>query len=248
MEPYFSDGEIKICHGDAWRLIPGLGQFDLVLTDPPYSSGGAMRSDRSQPASQKYQHSEAIKKHAGFSGDNRDQRSFEKWCAYWMGEALNVTRDGGVLGCFIDWRNLPSLVDAIQIAGWVFRGIVPWDKTEASRPLKGWFRSQCEYLVLGSNGPIDRNRATDGICNKGCFRYPVPRNKKHLTEKPVELLEDIIRTRDDWKRVLDPFMGSGTTLLAAQKLGRAAVGIELDANNCEIAADRLRQETLALSG
>ena len=48
--------------------------------------------------------------------------------------------DGSALFCFIDWRNLPCIIDALQIGGWVYRGIIPWNKTEAARPRPGWFR------------------------------------------------------------------------------------------------------------
>lgn len=244
IKPYYEDPQVKIYHGNAIDIIPTLDPVDLVLTDPPYSSGGAFRSDRNQTTSVKYVVSEAVFKNK-FPGDNRDQRSFERWCYYWLSDCLSVTKEGGAVMCFIDWRNLPVMIDAIQIGGWIYRGIIPWDKTEATRPQKGWFRSQVEYIVTGTNGPIDRNHLADGICQPGFFRFPAANDEKlHETQKPLQLLSLILQTRADWQTILDPFMGSGTTLRAAKDLGRKAIGIEIEEVFCERAALRMRQDVL----
>ena len=245
MKPYYDHAGITIYHGDCREVLPTLDPVDLVLTDPPYSSGGMTRSDRNQRTSDKYRMTGVRKVDPDFRGDNRDQRSFELWCSYWMGDAFRITRDGGAFACFIDWRNLPCVVDAVQVAGWVYRGILVWDKTEGSRPMKGWFRNQAEYVVLSSSGVIDRDSGTGGICQAGVLRKASPGGKKlHLTEKPVEVLREIVKTRDDWSFILDPFMGGGTTLRAAKDLGRKAIGIEIEERYCEIAAKRLAQEVL----
>lgn len=247
MKPYFQGKFATIYHGDAVDVLAYLASVgtlvDVVLTDPPYSSGGMMRSDRNQTTTLKYRMTDTQKKDPDFTGDNRDQRSFEKWASYWAGDALKVTRPGGAIACFIDWRNLPSLIDAVQIGGWVYRGIVPWDKTEGMRPVQAWFRSQVEYVVLGSNGPIERGPGAPGICQPGFLRHRVVgANKLHITEKPVSLCSDILQTRSDWNVVLDPFMGAGSTLRAAKDLNRKAIGIEINEAYCEVAAQRLSQE------
>ena len=245
-EPYYNCDGITIYHGDCREILPQLAErADLVLTDPPYSSGGWTRSDRNQKTADKYRLTCVSKKNPDFSGDNRDQRSFELWCSYWLADALRASNPGAGLACFIDWRNLPSMIDAVQVGGWVYRGLVVWDKTEASRPVKGWFRSQAEYLVMGSAGTIDRSPAAPGICQPGVFRHMVRgADKQHLTEKPVELVREVIRTRDDWQTIVDPFCGSGTTLRAAKDLGRRAIGIELEESYCELAVTRLAQAQL----
>jgi site-specific DNA-methyltransferase (adenine-specific) len=66
----------------------------------------------------------------------------------------------------------------------------------------------------------------------------------HPTQKPVKLMKRLIELRGDISMILDPFMGSGTTLRAAKDLGRKAIGIEIEERYCEIAANRLRQEVL----
>jgi site-specific DNA-methyltransferase (adenine-specific) len=71
--------------------------------------------------------------------------------------------------------------------------------------------------------------------------------KQHPTQKPLEVMTWCInQAPDGCVSILDPFMGSGTTLRAAKDLGRKAIGIEIEERYCEIAAKRMQQEVLAL--
>jgi site-specific DNA-methyltransferase (adenine-specific) len=236
-------GPHVLYRGDCLEVLPTLapGSVDIVLTDPPYSSGGAFRSDRNQTPDQKYQHTaETNRSYATFSGDNRDQRSFERWCRLWMDDCLTVTRTGGVIASFIDWRNLSSLIDAVQVAGWVFRGIVPWHKGEDQRPRKGWFRSNVEYVVLGSCGPIVTGHLAPGICADGVIYQRVNgADKLHQTEKPVGVCVALMSVRPDFATVLDPFMGSGTTGVACERSGRRFIGVEKESHYFDIACKRI---------
>ena len=75
----------------------------------------------------------------------------------------------------------------------------------------------------------------------------VKKNQIHPTEKPIALMRWCIQQCDYWnipQTILDPFMGSGTTLRAAKDLGRKAIGIEIEEKYCEIAVKRLAQEVL----
>jgi site-specific DNA-methyltransferase (adenine-specific) len=136
----------------AWlRTLPD-ACADLVLTDVPYSSGGAFRGDRVKSTDEKYTNTENQGRRPDFEGDTRDQRGFLAWCAMWMHEALRVTKPGGLFATFIDWRMLPILTDAVQAGGWVWRGVAAWDKTEGTRPSVGGMRAQCEFIVWASAG------------------------------------------------------------------------------------------------
>lgn len=95
MKPYFEENGITIYHADSREVLRTLDMVDVVITDPPYSSGGAMRSDRNLPTSAKYRLTGTFKTDPEFSGDNRDQRSFMFWCSDWMAQALRITRSGG---------------------------------------------------------------------------------------------------------------------------------------------------------
>ena len=137
--------------GEALRLLMSLPDacVDAVITDMPYSSGGQFRGDRMGSTSAKYQQSGQALDRGDFAGDNRDQRSFLAWCTLWLFECLRVTKPGAPICLFTDWRQLPITTDAMQAGGWVWRGIVPWDKTEGARPCRGRFTAQCEYVVWG---------------------------------------------------------------------------------------------------
>ena len=72
------------------------------------------------------------------------------------------------------------------------------------------------------------------------------RGKQHPTQKPLSLMRWCVLICPDVQSILDPFMGSGTTLVAAKQLGRRAIGIEIERKYCDIAIERLRQDVLPL--
>lgn len=260
MTPYYEDDSVKIYHGDSLLLLDEFDEtVDLVCTDPPYSSGGAMRGDRNQDPSLKYRMTSTKKTNPEFHGDARDQRSFERWIAMWSCMALSNTRPGGAILSFIDWRNISPMIDGIQMGGWVYRALVPWNKGEGTRPDKGWVRQQCEYIIGGTRGGFTRGAdCKDGRVSPGYYddapellelpasvkQHVNGAEKQHITEKPVDLLLKLLGTRGDWMTVLDPFCGSGTTLRAAKDLGRKAIGFEMEEAYCEIAAKRMEQGVL----
>lgn len=243
MIPYYEDDAVTIYHGDALKVLRGLADnsVDLLLTDPPYSSGGMVRSDRIAKTSDKYHNGSQ----AEFSGDNRDQHAHAYWVALWITEARHVLTESQVAGVFTDWRQLTATVDAVQAGGLIYRGVVVWDKTERARGYPGRFAAQSEFMVWATNGP--RGDQYD-FALRGVYRYPVPINgdRVHMTQKPVELFRDLVAVAPPGAVVLDPFMGSGTTLRAAKDTGRRAIGIEAEERYCEIAAKRMAQEVLDL--
>ena len=231
-------GNTTLYRGDCLEVLPTLCQVDAVITDPPYSSGGAFRSDRSQDAKGKYLSSNWNNYQTlnTFSGDNRDQRSFHFWSALWCGAALQITKPGGIAAFFTDWRQLPISTDYMQAGGWIWRGVVPWVKTQY-RPQKGRFGAACEYVVWGSAGPMPLERDVD--CLPGFYQYAAPSEREHVTQKPSDLMADIIQIVPPGSVVLDPFMGSGTTGVAALRMGRKFVGIELGAEHFDNACKRI---------
>jgi site-specific DNA-methyltransferase (adenine-specific) len=236
-----SDAHATVLRGDALAVLGGLPacSVDAVVTDPPYSSGGAFRGDRMTGTATKYTSSDSALKDRlpEFTGDNRDQRAYGHWSALWLAEALRVTKPGGVVAVFTDWRQLPTTTDAVQAGGWVWRGVVPWVKPTA-RPCLGRFTNQCEYIVWGSNGPMP----VRGSAHPGFFRVSAPASKvrAHPTEKPLDLMRALVRVAPEGGTVLDPFTGSGSTGLAALAEGRNFVGVEASPHYAEVAEARLR--------
>lgn len=105
------------------------------------------------------------------------------------------------------------------------------------------------YYDYSSGGQFrgDRTGSTvNPVCLPGVLRAPAPRGeaKWHIAEKSIDVMRWLARLCPEGGLILDPFMGSATTLRAAKDMGRRAIGIEIDERYCEIAAKRLGQEVL----
>lgn len=245
LRPYYEDEYVRIFHGDTLLVLPELSiEADAVITDPPYSSGGQFRGDRTASTVAKYVNSDTITYRAEFAGDNRDQRSYLAWVSLWMAAAARSCRPGAVAALFTDWRQMPTTTDALQAGGWVWRGVGVWDKTDAARPYMGGISSQSEFVVWGTLGAHQPER--NPVSLTGVLRAPSPRGegKWHIAEKPEPVMRWLCRLCPPGGLILDPFMGSGSTLVAAKQEGRKAIGIEVMEQNCEIAARRLDQGVL----
>ncbi|QBN30949.1 site-specific DNA-methyltransferase [Xanthomonas oryzae pv. oryzae] len=230
----------QLLQGDALTILPTLeaNSFDALITDPPYASGGLTAAARAKPPSQKYVQGGGTQLHADFVGDERDQRSHLKWMHLWLSECARVLKEGAPVLLFTDWRQLPLTTDALQIAGFTWRGITVWDKTEGVRPQLGRFRNQAEYIVWGSKGNMPLDRRAPVL--PGVIRESVRKaDKHHLTGKPTELMRQLVRICEAGGHVLDPFAGSGTTLLAAELEGFKWTGIEVTQHYTGICSARL---------
>ncbi len=237
-EPYYFDDLVTLYHGEALDLLGRMRGLGAIITDPPYSSGGQFRGDRAQTTSSKYVDTSTIAYRPEFAGDNRDQRSFLVWSALWLNAARHAAVPGAPICCFSDWRQLPTTTDAIQSGGWIWRGIAPWDKGYG-RPRPGGFSSACEFVVWGTNGPMPRRE----IYAPGIFRHAPPSGpkKRHIAQKPVEVMRWLNRIVDRSRPVCDPFAGSGSTLVACSLDGIPAIGIEGDPQYLPTIAERLRE-------
>jgi site-specific DNA-methyltransferase (adenine-specific) len=232
-----------------WRIVKGEalatlmafpdGSVDAVITDPPYSSGGFSRDDKSRTPDEKYTQSGFAHRFPDFSGDSRDQRSYLQWSALWIDQAVRVLKPGGYFMVFTDWRQLPVMTDAVQIGGVFWRGLVVWDKTPGSRaPHTGYFKHQSEYVVWGSKGKISPC-AFGGPFNGVITESVKQSDKHHLTGKPTAVMAHLMQPVQNGGIVLDPFMGSGSTGVAALLSGRRFVGIEREQAYFDISSNRL---------
>ncbi|MFZ4479688.1 MAG: DNA-methyltransferase [Rhodoferax sp.] len=227
--------------GECLRILQSLpdASVDAVITDPPYSSGGFSRDDKSKPVADKYQQHGTKRQYPDFQGDSRDQRSYLMWCSLWIEECVRVMKPGAYFLAFSDWRQLPTMTDAIQCGGIVWRGVITWDKGRGSRaPHTGYFRHQCEFVPWGSKGPAVI--AKHGGPFEGCIQATVlQHDKHHMTGKPTPLMRELVRCVAPGGTVLDPFMGSGSTGVAAVMAGLSFIGIEREAAYVTIARERI---------
>lgn len=257
-EPYYVDDLVTVYHGDAFAVLRDLGDasFDALVTDPPYSSGGMYRGDRAGDPLGKYRgggksiDGKVLGSTVSFAGDTRDQRSWMSWVGAWGFEGLRTMAPSRPALLFCDWRQVGAAIDAIQVAGFVYRGLLTWDKTAGAggRPQRGRFRQHSEFVVWGSSGPLnDTSKDFPGSV------FTTPREhhttRQHPTQKPVSLMSHLLRVVPDEsdRPILDPFAGSGSTLVAAKRAGRRSVGIELDERYCEVIAERLSQGVIAVA-
>jgi len=232
-------GPATLILGDVLTALDGLPPVDAVITDPPYSSGGTHTAQRADDPRRKYlQRDSGNRALPTFHGDMRDQRAFTAWGGIWTSKALDVAREGAPIVAFTDWRQLGATTDYVQVGGWVWRGVAVWTKP-AARTQRGRFASAAEYIVWGSKGAMPADRGVPPL--KGVFRHPSPCRRVHVTQKPEGLMADLVEICVPGGVVLDPFMGSGTTGVAALRSGRGFVGVEKSAEFFEIACARLRE-------
>jgi site-specific DNA-methyltransferase (adenine-specific) len=240
MKAYYTDTAITLYQGDAWQVLRALPAdcVDAVITDPPYSTGAVTLTGKQAPPKTKYQSSGTAKTYPDMLGDGKDQRSFFAWAVMWLTEAWRVARPGAPVLLFSDWRQLPTVTDALQAAGFHWRGIVIWDK-RCGRPMLGEFKRDTEFVIYGSKG---RYKAHTRRCLPGIFSHAVSQAKRqHISSKPLPLLVDLMGIVPPGGTVLDPFLGGGTTAKAAQKTGRKCIGVELSAEYVKIAAAYLQE-------
>lgn len=226
--------------GNAFHHLPSLPSesIDALIADPPYCSGGLFASDRTRDPVTKYEQTGVKVSRATFDGDQKDQRSWTQWCSAWLRECYRVLKPGASFAVFSDWRQLPALTDAVQMADFIWRGIAIWDKTERTRPALGRPRNQAEYIVWGSKGSMPSRKGTPVL--PGVHREPVlQRDKHHLTGKPVGVMKWLCGLCPPGSVILDPFAGSGSTGVAALLTDRQFIGIERDQHYHQVASKRL---------
>ncbi len=238
-EEYTGGKNWTILHGDTLKLVKAFqpGIFDAVITDPPYASGGTKQNERNRTTNQKYSSMKAENALPDFDGDNKDQRSWTHWMAEWLYDVRKACKTGAPICLFIDWRQYPSITDALQWAGWIWRGTAVWDKGNPDLR-RGAFASRLSILCGAVMDPMPINRPVS--CLPGVFRYGNPQNRIHVTEKPLQLMKDVIQICEPGGRILDPFAGAGTTILAAVEEGYETVGIEVTDAYYKLGSDRVK--------
>lgn len=214
--PYYSDEWVTLYHGDCREVT--MPRVDLVLTDPPY---GVSYSSNS-----------------GVGRGTRPITNDGARLALRLQRSVLPRLDAEHVLWFTRWDAWPDVW--VDLGQWFrLRGLLIWDKgTPGMGDLNHWGPS---YEMIASAG----EGQTVGSRDQSVLRFPTTpsADRHHPTEKPVDLLIHLMEKMQP-ESVLDPFAGSGSTLVAAKRLGRKAIGVELDERYCEIAAKRLAQGVL----
>lgn len=223
-----------LLEGDALDILPQLGQIaDLCVTDPPYkltSGGNTPGAMGGKFASEEYDN----------TGLLMDTVEWSK-----MGgpiyRALKPNADCYVMA---EDKNIFAAHAGFLGSGFKFHSLLVWDKISPSRTR--YYMKDAEYALYLWKG---RARDIRNGGDKRITRMARPKGAKHVTQKPIELMAQYIaNSSDENDVVLDPFMGSGTTLAAAMELGRRGIGIEVDPDKFDVAVERLSMLEAKLAG
>lgn len=226
MKPYYEHGGITIYHGDCREILPEVSAVRLVVTDPPYVFGIASTAQE------------------GKAGGWGDLMNSSVWYESWLFEAKRLTENKqGAAWVFNSWRSFPVLARAAYGVRWPVESLLVWDKEWIGPGGQRGLRPSYELAALFAQP--DFAVANRGLPDIWRSKWSSLKPSGHPAEKPVQLLAKMIR-ESGGGRVLDPFMGSGSTLVAAKSEGYDAIGIEIEERYCEIAAKRLSQEVLPL--
>ena len=242
----FDDGSIQLYHSDCLDVLPLLDseQFDAVVTDPPYSSGGRTQAGARNQVSKSDNSIECRENDEWFLGDNMGVDSYIRWMRQVARECLRCVIHGGHGYVFTDWRQYTNVVTAWESVGWTLRSVIVWDKNKGGAMGSFW-RNNHEWCCVFAKG--QPNPPAHRLCFN-TWTGSKPQGSPHPTEKPFGLMSYIISAIPKGKgAILEPFAGSGTTLQAAKSHGFRAVGIERSESYSKICADKLAQSVFDFS-
>ena len=233
MKPYYDKDGIQIFLGDCLEIMPQFPdkRFDLILTDPPYNI-----SKKNNFATM-----ERYNQYKGMDFGEWD-KNFDQIA--WLKDCARIMKEPSCFLGFNSWQNLKEISDELEKHSVLIKRILVLRKTNPMPVNRDrLFVNSFEFILFGTKGKKwTFNRRFENF-ETGYFECKNNGETPHPTEKQVKTFEEfitILSRKSDL--ILDPFMGSGTTLVAAQRLGRKAVGIEISEKYCEIAAKRIDNE------
>lgn len=195
-------------------------QPDIILTDPPYSSGGYQEAGKKAG-------SIGTRQNDSIRNDMLSTRGYQNL----MNEAFNQV-NAEVLYMFTDWRMWIYSFDISEKSGFGVRNMIVWDKMSFGMGYP--WRSQHELILYGKKS----NNKNTAEGNKGnVLQSKRTGNLNHPTEKPTNLISQLIENTKG-NIVFDPFLGSGSTLIACEQTGRICRGVEIDPHYCDVVVKR----------
>ncbi|QYC51676.1 DNA methyltransferase [Acinetobacter phage Abp95] len=218
---------INLMHGDCLELMKTIpdGSVDLCVSDIPYKLTGGGKGDGLNS-----------KRPKGILKDNNQIVIVPKF-EDWLPELYRVMKNGSHIYLMCNFKNLNDLMNKTQKVGFKHVNLLVWEKNNCTP--SQFYMKNCEYTLMVRKGS---SKYINDIGNsKTVHKFEnIIGNKVHPTEKPIDLMEFYIKnSSNESEIVLDMFMGSGSTGVAAKNLNRAFIGIELDENYFNIAKQRI---------
>lgn len=212
-------------------------KVDAIITDPPFNIVDKIGSNIHL-----FRQAEKQKNSSISMNSMKFDSGFDQFA--WLERIPKILKKGGNLIIFNDWENMGEIAKALKKLKIKVKCLNHWQKTNpCPAEWKRRFVTGREYFLHCTNGG-GYSFNVDSL-NKGDFIYPLTKQSekkygKHPNQKPLKLMSDIINIlTDEGHTILDPFMGSGTTGVAAKNLNRKFIGIELDEAYFEIAKERI---------
>ena len=237
----------KIYQGDClevMRTMPS-GSVDLVVTSPPYNLGFSKRRGMKTSAKNSLWHTGKLLNGYNTFDDAMPHDQYAEWIRNVLRESWRLLSDDGAI-----FMNHKPRVQKGQLwtpldldPGLPVRQIVIWDRASGFNFNRSFFTPSHEWIVIYAKPNF---RLARGKRPRDVWQFPPARNNDHPAPFPLELPMTAIKNTDA-KVILDPFMGSGTTGVAAMRCGRDFVGIELDQEYCEVAAKRIAAEAAGVA-
>ena len=208
------------------KLIPD-GSVDLCVSDIPYKLTGGGKGDGANS-----------KRPKGILQDNAQLMKVPKF-KDWLPELYRVMKDGTHIYLMCNFLNLNQLMNDVQEGGFKMVNLLVWEKNNCTP--SQFYMKNCEYTLLIRKG---KSKYINNIgASKTVHKFDnIIGNKVHPTEKPLELMQFYVEnSSSEGDVVLDMFMGSGSTIVAALNTNRKAIGIELNEGYFNIAKERIEK-------
>lgn len=226
-KPYYQDEWVTIYHGDCREILPELPKVDLVLTDPPYNIG---------------------KKYGDKTNDDRAWGEYWEWFKDIFTLTFDLLEDG-YLYCSHSDRGVYSAMPLLEIIGFKYiQTLIWWGRNGYSTQLHrhSWSYRHEPIIFMGKGDGEFLEAGNEGQWYTSVIEAPRPQSnfkegRNHPTEKPLKLYKTLL-ARTPGNLILDPFMGSGTSVKASRDLNRHCIGIEIEEKYREIAAKRCSQQ------
>lgn len=200
--------------------------IDLIVTDPPYKtiSGGKGKKGDGSPT--------------GILSEN-DGKIFKENdinISEFFSEAFRVLKDSTHMYVMTNLLNLNDFMEEGIKAGFKIHNLLVWEKNNVTP--NRWYMKNCEYIIFFRKG---KAKKINNQSSKTVHKFTNTTNRIHPTQKPVELMELYVENSSDvGDIVLDPFSGSGSTLVACKNLNRQFIGVELDKEYYVKSLERLK--------